>query len=100
MQRFLFSCGLLLTSLYAMSEPVDFASALKKASSVLKGKNLQTIENASYAKSRGENALSNPAFYAFNSSDGDGFVLISGEDVLPEVIGYSNSGSFSGENMP
>ncbi len=39
-------------------------------------------------------------FYAFNRGEGEGFVLLSGDDELPTIIGYADSGSFSYENMP
>lgn len=39
-------------------------------------------------------------FYVFNSTDGNGFVIVSGDDELTEIVGYSNTGSFSAENMP
>lgn len=39
------------------------------------------------------------AYYAFNASDGKGFVIISGDDALPEVVGYSKGGSIDVDNM-
>ncbi len=39
-------------------------------------------------------------FYAFNRGENDGFILLSGDDELPTIIGYSDSGSFSYTEMP
>lgn len=40
-----------------------------------------------------------PAFYIFNNSD-NAFVIVSGDERMPEVLGYSDSGAFSNENIP
>lgn len=40
-----------------------------------------------------ENPESAP-FYIFNKENGNGFVIISGDDVLPSVLGYSDRNSF------
>ena len=40
------------------------------------------------------------AYYAFNIGDNEGFVIVSGDDSLTELVGYSDSGSFEPENMP
>ena len=40
------------------------------------------------------------AYYAFNIGNNDGFVIVSGDDSLTELVGYSDSGSFDPDNMP
>lgn len=40
-----------------------------------------------------------PAFYVYNRAGG-GFVIISGEDKVQPILGYSRSGSFVTEGMP
>ena len=40
------------------------------------------------------------AYYAFNIGDNDGFVIVSGDDSLTELVGYSDNGSFDPDNMP
>lgn len=40
-----------------------------------------------------------PAFHIFNR-DGQGFVIVAGDDCVAPVIGYSETGSFVTENMP
>ena len=40
------------------------------------------------------------AYYAFNIGDNEGFVIVSGDDSLTELVGYSDSGCFDPENMP
>lgn len=40
------------------------------------------------------------AFYVFNSERGRGYTIVSGNDVLPEILGYSDSGYFDAGNIP
>ena len=40
------------------------------------------------------------SYYVFNVGTGDGFVIVSGDDRTPEILGYADSGSFSEDNMP
>lgn len=39
-------------------------------------------------------------FYIFNVGNEQGFVIVSGDDAVKTILGYSDEGSFSGENMP
>lgn len=45
------------------------------------------------------NSVTNP-FYIFNRGENDGFVIISGDDRAPKILGYSDKGSFDAENLP
>lgn len=39
-------------------------------------------------------------YYVFNNGQNGGFVIVSGDDAAPEVIGYSYTGSFEETNVP
>ena len=39
-------------------------------------------------------------FYVFNSEDGEGFVIVSADDVARPILGYSKTGTFDMENIP
>lgn len=41
-----------------------------------------------------------PAVYAFDKKDNKGFILLSADDVAAPVLGYSDSGNFSADEMP
>ena len=41
-----------------------------------------------------------PDYYVFNRGEGDGFVLVSGEDRVEAVPGYSESGEFDFDKLP
>ena len=41
-----------------------------------------------------------PAYYVFPNGEGKGFTVVSGDDRLPEVVGYSDKGTYDEENLP
>lgn len=45
-------------------------------------------------------AVSHPAFYIFNRADSNGFVIVSGDDKAPAIIGFSTTGVFDIDNIP
>lgn len=53
-------------------------------------------------KSKGVNlsATETYSYYIYNRGDNNGFVMVAGDDVLPEVLAYALTGSFSWEGMP
>lgn len=102
---FLFAVILICSSAFA--GPVDLEEARGKAARFLKELNGSTIAattQSEYASARlvkgkvsGSDA---PAYYVFNAEDGNGFVIVSGEDNTDDILAYSDTGSFDLENMP
>lgn len=45
-------------------------------------------------------SASDPAFFVYNRTDAPGFVIISGDDRFPSLLGYSFENSFRTEAMP
>ena len=45
-------------------------------------------------------AVSRNEFYVFNDEANGGFVIVSGEDRMPGVLGYSYDGHFDADNIP
>ena len=73
------------------------AQALQKAQKLMKGKQLTQVQNRSMA--RGASATA-PAYYVFNAEKNGGFVVIAGNDQMPEVLGYAERGSFDLSQAP
>ncbi len=44
--------------------------------------------------------VANSPYYIFNRGENEGFVIISGDDRAPKILGYSDKGSFDAENLP
>jgi hypothetical protein len=93
---------LLLTLLVVMvatavnAERVSKQDALQKARMFMPDK--QFAESKSFARSAG--SAGEEAFYVFNADGHQGFVIVSGDDRTPEIIGYSLTGSLDMERMP
>lgn len=45
-------------------------------------------------------ASTQAAYYVFNASDKNSFVIVSGDDRTPQIIGYSKTEAFDTENLP
>lgn len=100
------SIGLLIVALMLptmlKAEPVDKVQARQKA--------LMFVGDRSHADTRGAAgvvktdylnlAVSNDAYHVFNCGKDEGFVIISGDDSMPDVLGYSDYGHFDTTDMP
>lgn len=39
-------------------------------------------------------------YYIFNFADQAGYVIVSGDDCMPEIVGYSDRGSLNTDSLP
>lgn len=72
----------------------DIAQNIAKQQS----KNTQDVRSAK-AANRPDDDDQQP-YYIFNYDSGSGFVVISGDDEMPDVIGYSDTGNIDEDNLP
>ena len=93
--RKIFTLSLLLAATAASARQISPDEALSAANAFLNSKSLTPVE-ASGAMTRSD---AQP-YYVFNATDGNGFVIISGDDRFSKVLGYSDRGSFGFKNMP
>ncbi len=94
-------CTLLL-SLAAFAGPVSEEQALSKARAFL-SQNAPRMAGKKLARAHSTMVLTPivaDAFYVFNVGEQDGFVLVSGDDRTPSILGYSDQGSFDFAAMP
>lgn len=85
----------MLTFASVSAKPVDEATARRAASAYLR-----TVAGVSNVKLTNISATTPfTEFYVF-AIDGQGFILIAGDDCVVPVLGYSLTGSFVAENMP
>jgi len=82
-----------------MANPVDKEEAKQKALSFLNGR--------SVAKARGQRVAANlrlvmseESFHVFNVGSDEGFVIVSGDDCAPDVLGYADEGHFDTRDIP
>ena len=82
--------------------PIDLQSAKRTAKTFLKEKVSSITDkpmNLAYRQPLPDNE-EQTAFYVFNSSDGKGYVIVSGDDRTEQVLGYSPTGHIDPEAMP
>ena len=93
--------GLVLTtSLFA--GPVGKEEAKEKALAFLNG-NVGTKDGVAKAPRHQQDlslATTGDAYHVFNIGAGNGFVIVSGSDLTPDIIGYTDEGSFDPQSLP
>lgn len=100
MKKVLFSVVLLSVYGGVSAEQISVSQAASIAEKYL-GKAVNVGQNLGPAKMKGlEMSEESPEYYVFNSNDNKGFVIISGDDELTELVGYSAEGEFRSENAP
>ena len=94
---------LLMMSLASFAGPRSFQQAkeiaLRQAAQL--GISMDETSSAK-AKSKRVKSVSGevPAYYVFPNGEGKGFTVVSGDDRLPEVVGYSDKGTYDEGNLP
>ncbi len=93
------------TSVAAMADPIDPVKAESIAQEYLvpgHTMTLVTCAQRSPAKARRLSAsvASTSPYYIYSRGANQGFVIVSGDDCLPEVLGYTEQGDFAPDDMP
>lgn len=94
---------LLMMSLASFAGPRSFQQAKEIALRQAAQLGISVDESSSAkAKSKRVKSVSGemPAYYVFPNGEGKGFTVVSGDDRLPEVVGYSDKGTYDEENLP
>ncbi|MBO4475825.1 MAG: C10 family peptidase [Bacteroidales bacterium] len=94
MKRSLLVFGLFLVSVTVFSREIGKDEALRYASQFFGESSTGNLELVWTGSSS-----SHPAFYAINRKGG-GFVIVSGEESVKPLLGYSYTGSFKHKSMP
>lgn len=93
----------LLLHLVAFAGPRSFQQAkqIAKRQAALHGIVMDEAAT-SLAKSTGNSAVSSElsAYYVFPNGEGKGFTIVSGDDRLPEIVGYSVEGTYDEASLP
>ncbi|MBO4811281.1 MAG: C10 family peptidase [Prevotella sp.] len=104
-QFFLLITSWLFLGTIAMAQKVSLESAAEKAQAFLskKGHSLQSAEPiipfAGHAVTRRQQSSVAP-FYVFNADDGQGFVIVSGDERTEDILGYAEKGSYDEDQIP
>lgn len=102
--RLLLFAGSLLIPMVVMAGPRSFqqAKAIAEKQAALLGVTIdqKAMTKARKQGSKGELTLSQESYYVFPNADSKGFTIVSGDDRLPEIVGYSSQGSYDENNLP
>ena len=96
---------LLLPLLSVYGKPVSKAQAEKIAAEFM-GKRrsvsapLACMPQRARLMAPGQSAADTPPYYIFNAGNGDGFIIVSGDDAAAPVLGYSDKGAIDVDNLP
>ena len=93
MRKFLSVILLTVVSLYINANPVSFTQAKQKAEMLLRHEVYCTTKSSSKVHFN-NNKTDSPTYYIFNASNGKGFAIVSGEDRLQPIVGYSENHQF------
>lgn len=108
MRRFYyFFVALLILSTDLFAAPISESVAREKAAKFIRSKNGSASEARSVRRFGGSvggskltMAESREAFYVYNIGSDGGYVIVSGDDRMPEVLGYSYEGTYNADDVP
>lgn len=102
--RLLLFAGSLLIPMVVMAGPRSFqqAKVIAEKQAALLGVTIdqKAMTKARKQGSKGEITLSQQSYYVFPNANSKGFTIVSGDDRLPEIVGYSSQGSYDENNLP
>ena len=96
----LFLIVLLLVTLGVGAAPIGKQRAQSIARDFMVEKGLKVGPLRSAEKMAKVKADGTCPYYVFNNGQDGGFVIVSGDDIAPKVIGYSYTGTFEEANVP
>ena len=109
MKKSIITLMLAFLSATSFAQSITLQQAQQKAEKFLKktaypqslpeGKGAVPLAKAISLQGANEGVASSP-YYIFNADDGQGFVIVSGDDRARDILGYSTSGSLTAETMP
>ena len=89
----------------AVADPVTPEEALEIAKTFAVSTDTPTLvkaatRTAAKAKSLSATVAATSPYYIYSRGEGQGYVIVSGDDCLPSVLGYAESGDYDEDNLP
>ena len=92
-----------LGALHAYAQKVSIEQATEKAASFFGQPSSHALRSARKAPHKSpqlQTVVQRDEFYIFNDEANGGFVIVSGDERLPDILGYSANGHFDANDMP
>lgn len=99
-KKLLLLLNLLLLATVIKAAPVSKTEAQKKALQFISGKLAAARGTSVNTPNLQLEATGGDNYYVFNVVQQQGFVIVSGDDRAPEILGYSDEGPFDANNIP
>lgn len=96
MKRIYLSLILIMACVAVSAQKVSESKALQKAQQFMKDKQFTIVNQA---RNRSQALDESPGYYVFNAEKG-GFVIVAGDERMPEILGYSERGKIDKETVP
>lgn len=97
MKKLLVSVLTVVMSATMMADPIDLTKAKSIAAAYMdEGVSPELVESAVTKK---KTASGNAPLYIFNRGNNKGFVIVSGDDSMPKIIGYTEQGEFDPDKL-
>ena len=105
MKKLLTLLTLAVATLTASADPVDAVRARQIAADFLGQDNALTLVKKAQrtpAKARrlSQATAQTSPYYIYSRGTGRGFIIVSGDDCMPSILGYTEQGDFDESNMP
>ncbi|MCR5313370.1 MAG: C10 family peptidase, partial [Bacteroidaceae bacterium] len=105
MKKILSLTASVLVATSAIADPIDAEKAKAYAQEyMIPGHTMTLVKKAARneAKARGLNSkvASTSPYYIYSRGEGLGFVIVSGDDCLPTILGYTEQGDWNDETVP
>ena len=100
MKKILFVLLACMFSTAMFAQKVSEEQALQKAQKFFKDKGIVSANPRRAKKVEQQSDATHEDFYVFNVENKGGFVIISGDDRTPEILGYADSGNIEMDNLP
>ena len=100
---YLFSMLIMLfVSTSALASPRTFsqAKAIAERKAALLGIKIDSKAAAKVPSMNGGTATAMSPYYVFPFGENKGFAIVSGDDDMPEIVGYADHGTYDANNMP
>lgn len=96
MKRYSLFVAFLFACIALQAKPISLSKAKALAQPYMKTHAQQPLLAKKSASSNDENQ----PLYIFSRGEGQGFVIVSGDDAYPEILGYAETGDFIEDQMP
>lgn len=100
MKNLYVSAGLLLAALTASADPITPQRAMQIAQEYMVEGHVMTLSVKAKARRAVAAASTTAPYYVISRGENQGFVIVAGDDCLPEVLGYIETGDFDASNLP